>query len=375
MNWLLLLRLGIVGIVFLLGWQARAVTIPLLAAYLLMLVCLPWRQRWKKRLGNVGATLACMAMLLILPLVFLMPIVLEFDQVKGMLPKEGLTEAQQDAMVEWTEKHLRAPIRDLVASLPESMREPLEGVPQSELIAKVGPSIEGLLSSLGKSIFGFFGGMLGILSSLVLLPIFLFYLLEGAPWLPRIRAELPTSWKGSFDRTMPKIQNLLRTYCRARLLVAAAKGAIAFAILLLFGVPGAYTLGLMVGAFSLLPVVGALVSSIVMLGFCVGSDWGGFGVFIAIGVYAVTEVLEGYVLLPRLVGRELGMSDFVVILALLFGGALMGFFGLLISIPAVAVAQVLLAEYVRPLMRDPEPEAQTPPNKSGDDGPLPAPVD
>lgn len=364
MNWLHLLRLGIVGIVFLLGWQARAVTIPLLAAYLLMLVCLPWRQRWKHRLGNIGATLACMSMLLFLPLIFLMPVILEFDQIKAMVP-------QSEVMEEWTETNLRAPIRDIVASLPDSLRESVEGVDQSELIAKVGPSIEGVLKGLGSSIITFFGGMIGILSSLVLLPIFLFYLLEGAPWLPRIRAELPKSWKGSFDRTMPKIQNLLRTYCRARLLVAGAKGAIAFAILFLFGIPGSYTLGLMVGAFSLLPVVGALVSSLAILGFCFASDWGGFGVFIAIGVYAVTEVLEGYVLLPRLVGRELGMSDFVVILALLFGGALMGFFGLLIAIPAVAVGQVLLAEYVRPLMRDPEPEdapSGTPPTQSGGDG-------
>jgi len=373
MNWLHLLRLGIVGIVFLLGWQARAVTIPLLAAYLLMLVCLPWRQRWKRRLGNVGATLACMAMLLILPLVFLMPVILEFDEVKAMLPSDGLSDETKEAAAEWTERNLRGPLRELVAALPESVREPLEGIHESELVAEVGPSIATLLAGIGASIIGFFGGMLGILSSLVLLPIFLFYLLEGAPWLPRIRAELPKSWKGSFDRTMPKIQNLLRTYCRARLLVAVAKGAIAFVILFLFGIPGAYTLGLMVGAFSLLPVVGALVSSLAILGFCIGSDWGGLGVLIAIGVYAVTEVLEGYVLLPRLVGRELGMSDFVVILALLVGGALMGFFGLLIAIPAVAVGQVLLAEYVRPLMRDPEPE--TPSDSSGGDGPNPAPVD
>lgn len=367
MNWLHLLRLGIVAIVFLLGWQARAVTIPLLAAYLLMLVCLPWRQRWKKRLGNVGATLACMAMLLILPLVFLLPVILEFDEIAGLLPTRNEAE-------DWSREHVIEPLRELIGTMPESVSESLSTVPDQESLKQAGPIILDALDALKDSFFKFFGGFLGILTSLVLLPIFLFYLLEGAPWLPRIRSELPKSWRGSFDRTMPKIQNLLRTYCRARLLVAMAKGAIAAAILFPFGIPGAYTLGLMVGSFSLLPVVGALVSSVALLVICV-TELGGLGLLLALGVYAVTEVLEGYVLLPRLVGRELGMSDFVVILALLIGGALMGFFGLLIAIPAVAVGQVLLAEYVRPLMRDPEPDSETPLDSSGDDGPIPAPVD
>lgn len=351
MNWLHLLRLGIVGLVFLLGWKARAVTVPLLGAYLLMLVCLPWRQRWRRRIGDLPATLACMAVLLLAPLVLTLPILLESDELLGMLPTE-------ENAVKWSEEHVIEPLKNFVRSLPESVRESLGNVPESDLVKNVGPGIASTMASLGTSILGFFGGMFGILSSIVLLPIFLFYLLEGAPWLPRVRAELPQSWRRSFDRTMPKIQNLLRTYVRARLMVAVVKGAIVAAILFVFSIPGAYTLGLTVGVSSLVPVVGGLVSSALLLVVCVAED-GAFGLGLAIGIYAFTELVEGYVLLPRLVGRELGMSDFVVILALLGGGALMGFFGLLIAIPAVAVGQVLLAEYVRPLMRDPEPEPES----------------
>ena len=233
------------------------------------------------------------------------------------------------------------------------MQSTLDGLDQKEWLKDIGPAIGRGTFQVVSSIVGFFGGMIGIISAIVLLPIFLFYLLEGAPWLPRIRAELPKSWRASFDRTMPKIQNLLRTYVRARLLVALIKGAMVAAILFLFSIPGAYTMGLLVGVASLVPVVGALVSTSILLVICV-VEQGLFGLGLAIGIYAVTELVEGYVLLPRLVGRELGMSDFVVILALLGGGALMGFFGLLIAIPAVAVGQVLLVEYVRPLMQDPE---------------------
>lgn len=363
MNWLHLLRLGIVGLVFFVGWQARAVTVPLVIAYLLMLVCLPWRQRWRKRIGDVPATLACIVSLLLGPLILLFPVILEFDDLYELVPQKAQTEAEIEAAKQWSREHIISPLQDLIASLPDSVSESLESVSQSDVLERVGPGIGNAIARFFASLAGFFGGMFGIVSAIVLLPIFLFYLLEGAPWLPRIRAELPKSWRGSFDRTMPKIQNLLRTYCRARLLVAAVKGAMVAAILFLFGVPGAYTMGLMVGVASLVPVIGALISSAVLLVICV-ADLQGLGLLLAIAIYAITELVEGYVLLPRLVGRELGMSDFVVILALLCGGALMGFFGLLIAIPAVAVGQVLLAEYVRPLMRDPE-----------DDEASPAPVD
>ncbi|MCH2101675.1 MAG: AI-2E family transporter [Planctomycetes bacterium] len=359
MNWLHLLRLGIVGLVFFVGWQARAVTVPLLIAYLLMLVCLPWRQRWRKRIGDVPATLTCILALLVGPLILLLPIILESDELYEMVPKRIETDAELEAAKEWSRAHLIAPLEELIKSMPASAQGSLQGITEGKTLEGVGPAIaKGIWGFLG-SLTSFFGGIFGIVSAIVLLPIFLFYLLEGAPWLPRIRAELPKSWRGSFDRTMPKIQNLLRTYCRARLMVAAAKGAMVAVILFVFGVPGPYTMGLMVGVASLVPVIGALISSAVLLVICV-ADLQGLGLLLAIGIYAVTELVEGYVLLPRLVGRELGMSDFVVILALLGGGALMGLFGLLVAIPAVAVGQVLLVEYVRPLMRDPVEDEASP---------------
>jgi predicted PurR-regulated permease PerM len=359
MNWLLLLRLGIVAGVFLLGWAMRTVTVPLLAAYLLMLICLPWRQRLKRKIGGTPATLTCMLGLVVIPTLFLLPILTEMDNLVTLLP--SLENAPQ-----WTEKHVQQPLHKLIEKLPESLQQELQGIEKNEVIKKSGQYILQLLGSIKGSIMAFLGGTFGIFSAILLMPIFLFYLLNGAPWLPRFRGELPKSWRPRFDRTVPRIQKLLRVYCRARLTVAAGKGAIAWVILLIFGIPGAYTLGLMVGVFSLLPVVGALVSAVALLVVSV-TVHGSMGLVLALSVYAITEVIEGYVLLPRLVGRELGMSDFVVILAVLGGGALMGFFGLLIAIPAVAIGKVLYDEFVRPLMQDPD-EVEAVPESATESG-------
>ena len=83
-----------------------------------------------------------------------------------------------------------------------------------------------------------------------------------------------------------------------------------------------------------------------------GATGGGLaGLLLATGLSLGLEALEGYVLLPRIVGRELGLSDFAVVLAMLGGGILFGFLGVLVAVPLVAVAKVLYAEYLRPVMQ------------------------
>jgi predicted PurR-regulated permease PerM len=141
----------------------------------------------------------------------------------------------------------------------------------------------------------------------------------------------------------------LAEYCRARLLVALAKGLIAGSVLFLFQTPAAYTLGLVVGAASLLPVVGPLLGLAFLL-IVAFPFHGPLGLALAGFLYLGTEILEGYVLLPRLVGRRLGLDDFAVILTVLVGGALLGIFGMLIAIPALVVVRVIYQEILRPAL-------------------------
>jgi predicted PurR-regulated permease PerM len=105
----------------------------------------------------------------------------------------------------------------------------------------------------------------------------------------------------------------------------------------------------------LLPVLGPLIGFFLLavVGFADGGITGGgfAGLLTASFIYATLEVLEGYVLIPRMVGRGLGLSDFAVIVTVLAGGALMGIFGLVIAVPMVAVGRVLYAEFVRPWMK------------------------
>ena len=74
---------------------------------------------------------------------------------------------------------------------------------------------------------------------------------------------------------------------------------------------------------------------------------------LVVGWYMVVQGLEGFVLTPRIVGGNLGMHPATVIVALLIGGDLLGFLGLLVAVPVAAVVQVFLQDLGRAYRRSP----------------------
>lgn len=344
-------RLAVVAAAALLIWMLRAIAVPLFAAYLLALALTPLHRRLRRGIGGAAAALACTLLALIVPVLLLLPTGRDLGSLASWIAG-----ADVEALRAWCESVAAS----LQARLPAGWSEQLSfaGIDDARLQAYAGRAAEALVS-VGRWMTGFIGGLFGIVSFLALLPVFLFYLLEGAPWPARLRGELPRAWHSRYDRLIPRIEEILCAYTRSRLVVALIKAAIAWGVLALADFPGAYTLALLLGMFSILPVIGPLIAWIAVAGVGLangGATGGGLaGLALATALSAGLEALEGYVLLPRLVGRGLGLSDFAVVLAMLSGGALFGFLGVLVAVPLVAVAKVLYAEYLRPIMRDVQP--------------------
>lgn len=340
-------RLGIVAAAAVLLWLLRPVTVPLFLASLLMLVMLPLHKRLRRRLGASGSALACTLICILTPIALLLPTAPDLGQLASWVAGADL-----DALRAWLTTHLTALRERLPAPLVERLTA--LDLTEAQIAAQADEAARALLAS-GGWVLRFFGGIFVLLSTLVLMPVFLFYLLQGSPWLARLRGELPPEWHGRYDRLLPRIGDILRTFLRARLQVGAIKALLAGLVLLALGFPGAYTLALLLGLFSILPVIGPLAAftAVALVGMADGGRTGGglAGLTAAASLAVSLEVLEGYVLLPRIVGRDLGLSDFAVVFAMLSGGVLFGFFGVLVSVPLVAVLRVLYVEFVRPLMR------------------------
>lgn len=190
--------------------------------------------------------------------------------------------------------------------------------------------------------------MISVVSNLVLVPLVLFYLLyDWNAMLARLQIFIPRRW---FARTMElagEMDRMLAQYLRGQLLVMAILAAWYAITLSIAGFEVALPVGIFTGLAVLIPYLGyatglvlALVAALLQFG-----NWYGLGA-VAI-VYGIGQILEGFILTPRLVGERIGLHPLAVIFALLAFGQLFGFFGVLLALPASAILSIALRELRR----------------------------
>jgi len=232
--------------------------------------------------------------------------------------------------------------RDLGIALPRTIHDAIESVRHGDVALPL-DAVRGLLEQLLRGVTG----TVGALVSLLIIPVLAYYLLVE---FDRIRLALldlvPRAHQATVASGAARIDSLIAGFIRGQLTVCLALGAlyaIGFAVI---GIDLAIAIGVASGLLAIIPYVGgavALVSSVGMalLRFGVGSE-----LALVIGWYLVVQALESFVLTPRIVGKSLGMHPVTVIVALMIGGDLLGFLGLLVAVPLAAVIQVFVQDLV-----------------------------
>jgi predicted PurR-regulated permease PerM len=203
------------------------------------------------------------------------------------------------------------------------------------------------MSNLSQMVWTYFkqGGsvLISILTWAVLMPVLTFYLLTN--WhatVKQLRQLIPMRWRLDAFRITSEMDHMLSQFVRGQLLVMVAL-SIYYAIALKFtGLDVAISVGILTGCFVIIPFVGfglglilGALSALLQFGFTTPF----FAVLI---IYTIGQVLESYVLTPRLVGERIGLSPVAVIFSLLVFAALFGFFGILFALPAAAMVAVLV---------------------------------
>jgi len=200
---------------------------------------------------------------------------------------------------------------------------------------------------------GVFGSVMEFFGLLVLLPIYTWFLLFELEGIHSFIARyLPRNDRERIVRIGGQVGEVLANFFRGRLLVCLIKGAILSVGLWLAGVDFALLLGLGTGFLSLVPFVGSLVGFVLallvgLLEFEVVTALWHVGL-----VFFVAEMVENYLLLPRILGESLGLHPVVVIFALMAGASSMGMFGLLIALPLTATIVILGREFLLPVLAE-----------------------
>ena len=194
--------------------------------------------------------------------------------------------------------------------------------------------------SVGRGV----GAVGSVVSYAVLTPILTFYLLKD--W------DRLVSWASS--RTSPRtrsiaarLDGLLGAYFRGQLLVCLCVGGIATMGMALLGVESAVLIGVIVGLFNIVPVVGPMASAVPAVTIALFSADPVGTVWRVLLMIAVAQLADNAVLSPRIVGGRVGLHPVLVMLAIVVFPLFWGFVGLLLAVPAAAALRVLAEEALK----------------------------
>lgn len=208
----------------------------------------------------------------------------------------------------------------------------------------------------------------------IIAPLLALYLLIDLPQVQRDMLNLvPAHHREEAADLASKVGRAVGGFFRGQLLVALTVGVLSAAGFRIIGLPFWLVIGAIAGFFNLVPLIGPWIGG--ALGFLVGTVSGGIGLGLkAALVEAIVQQLDNHIVSPQVMKRAVQLHPASVVLALLAGATIAGFWGILLAVPAVAVAKILLGHVwmTRVLGEHPTPYAEAEASGRGPPPQLPA---
>jgi len=326
--------LAIAAVIIFVIWLLAPVLMPFAIAAMLAYLGDPLADRLQRlgmgRTWAVSIVFTVIALIFIGTLLLLVPLIQhQFENLAENLPR--YVEWAKSTALPWIQQrlHLDPDVFDadrLVATIKEHIG-----------------SVSSVLATAVTKVTQSGMGIVMWLTNLVLIPVVAFYLLrDWDTMIAHIQRLLPRSIEPTVVRLSRESDQVLGAFVRGQLLVMLALGVFYGLGLTLCGISIGPLIGMVAGLLSFVPYLGfmigfvaAMVAVLVQYG-----DW--THVLLVAGVFTVGQLLEGYVLVPRLVGSKIGLHPVAVIFAVLAGGHLFGFLGVLLALPAASVVVVLM---------------------------------
>jgi predicted PurR-regulated permease PerM len=234
------------------------------------------------------------------------------------------------------------PVREKLGLSPLSLNELKAEAGQwaGQALSVLG-NIAGRVAQRGYAVINLF-------ALLFLTPVVTFYLLRDWPKvLASIDGALPLDHVANIRAVAHEANAAVAGYVRGQALVCLCLGSIYGIGLSLIGLQFGFVIGLIAGLISFIPYVGTLVGAILSIGMALAQfppDWLSVGK-VAV-VFLIGHLLEGNFLSPKLVGDRIGLHPVWIMFALLAGGSLLGFVGVLVAVPLAAVAGVIVRHLI-----------------------------
>jgi predicted PurR-regulated permease PerM len=239
----------------------------------------------------------------------------------------------------------------MALAVPDSAGTSAAGVPLAGAASGAGDWLRQLVTHTESLLRAAMGGMSGVgrglgraaqyVSLFFLTPVVAFHLLVGRERFRDTALRwMPVRWHGHALRVAGDIGSALQVYLRGQFLVAGIEAILFSLIFAIAGLPQPVALGVIAGLLSMVPVLGFWITVLlVVLNAVTGPAPGAALLKAGIGILLL-NLVEGQFLIPRIQGSGLGLHPLAVLLGVLLFGALFGFVGILLAVPAMGVIRV-----------------------------------
>jgi predicted PurR-regulated permease PerM len=290
---------------------------------------------------NTAVILIFAALTLVFVLVLLLLVPFLQRQVVSFITQLPVwLDALQTNVAPWAEKNLGISLERFdTAAIASTLQEHWK---------EAGGAAAGILAQISKSGFA----LIALVAHLIVIPVVFFYLLRDWDILvARINELIPRSVRSTIDRLAHESDEVLGAFLRGQISVMLVLGVLYSIGLMMVGISIGPLIGIIAGLISFVPYLGAIIG--VAMGVIAAviqyGDW--LHVILVLVVFAVGHLIEAYVLVPKMIGDKIGLHPVAVIFAILAGGELFGFLGILLALPVASVAMVLL-RYAHERYRD-----------------------
>ncbi len=327
--WLLGGALLIVGLVYLLAPILSPFVAGAALAYVLDPLVDKLEDKGMSRILAVVAIFFVFTLLLAASILILVPLL--GDQIQLLHEKlPAILEWFNNKVLPWFEQKTGVSI----SALKENLHEVI--ITAWNYVGEYLQTAVGQLTRSGLAIFALIG-------NLVLIPVVTFYLLRDWDHLiEKIAKLLPRNMEKNITNIVKECDEVLGAFIRGQLFVMFLLGC-SYAIgLWIVGLDFALLIGLVAGLASIIPYLGFMVGLVIATAIAFFQYGDMLHLIMVLGVFSVGQMLEGMVFTPLLVGDRIGLHPVAVIFAILAGGQLFGFTGMLLALPMAAVVMVLI---------------------------------
>lgn len=329
--------LTVLGAVFVAFYLFRAVLLPFVAGAAIAYFLDPLTDRLERlRLPRALAAILVILLFFALALTVLLLFVPLLQKQIGLLFQNLPTYAETlrgQADVLWIKIQTRAgvPVEE-----QRTLSDAVGGMPDVGRALRWAGQIFGEVLSGGLAVFN-------LLSLLFITPVVAFYLLRDWDRMTAMLDSLiPRGVLPTVRGQLAEIDRTLSGFARGQILLCLTLGSFYAIGLSLAGLEFGLIIGILAGLLAFIPFVGTWTGAILSIGLAFAQFDDPVRIAIIAGVFAAGQALEGNVLQPMLVGDRVGLHAVWVIFALLAGGSLFGFVGILLAVPVAAVLGVLV---------------------------------